>query len=45
MNVIESDELNAFCHDAGLEVTSCQLSAVEKRSPNFAVITLVARKP
>ena len=40
-----TDELNAFCHDAGLEVTSCQVSAVEKRSPNFAVITLVARKP
>ncbi len=39
------DELRRHCEDAGLELQSCAVSAVEKRSPNFAVLTLVARKP
>jgi len=38
-------ELRGFCSGAGLEAQEIQLSAVEKRSPNFEVLTLIARKP
>lgn len=38
-------ELEQLCREAGLEVESCQISAVEKRSPNFAVLTILGRKP
>jgi ArsR family transcriptional regulator len=37
--------LEALCSDSGLEVLSCTISAVEKRSPNFAVLAVSARKP
>jgi ArsR family transcriptional regulator len=40
-----ADELKALCHQSGLDVLSCSVSAVEKRSPNFAVLTLVATRP
>ncbi len=35
-------ELQAFCQAAGLSVSFCTTSSVEKRTPNFAVITLMA---
>ena len=38
-------ELHELCLDAGLEPRSIQVSAVEKRTPNFEVLTLVAGKP
>jgi ArsR family transcriptional regulator len=38
-------QLRNFCSGAGLEAQEIQLSAVEKRSPNFEVLTLIARKP
>jgi ArsR family transcriptional regulator len=39
-----SDRLAAICRDSGLTVESCQVSTVEKRSPNFAVLSLTASK-
>ncbi|MDX1379940.1 MAG: metalloregulator ArsR/SmtB family transcription factor [Xanthomonadales bacterium] len=39
------ERLDKLCRDAGLEPGSCRVSAVEKRAPHFAVLTLVARKP
>jgi ArsR family transcriptional regulator len=38
-------KLRKFCASAGLEAQNIQISAVEKRSPNFEVLTLIARKP
>ena len=38
------EELEKLCVEAGLEVESCAISAVEKRSPNFAVLILVGIK-
>ena len=37
-------QLREFCSSAGLEPQNVQISAVEKRSPNFEVLTLIARK-
>ncbi|NIM69824.1 MAG: metalloregulator ArsR/SmtB family transcription factor [Xanthomonadales bacterium] len=34
--------LEKHCRDAGLEPVACRVSAVEKRAPHFAVITLLA---
>lgn len=39
------ERLDKLCRDAGLEPGGCRVSAVEKRAPHFAVLTLVARKP
>ena len=38
-------QLRRFCTNAGLEPQNIQISAVEKRTPNFEVLTLVAGKP
>ncbi len=38
-------QLRKLCTKAGLEVLGIQLSTVEKRSPNFEVLTLTAVKP
>jgi len=38
-------KLRKFCTSAGLEAQSIKISAVEKRPPNFEVLTLMARKP
>jgi ArsR family transcriptional regulator len=38
-------ELGQHIRRAGLELESCEVTAVEKRAPNFAVLTLVAVKP
>lgn len=38
-------QLQKFCTNAGLEPQNIQLSAVEKRTPNFEVLTLMAGKP
>lgn len=38
-------QLRKLCKDAGLEPQSIQISAVEKRTPNFEVLTLIAIKP
>ena len=38
-------KLHELCLDAGLEPRSIQVSAVEKRTPNFEVLTLIAGKP
>jgi ArsR family transcriptional regulator len=38
-------QLRQFCTRAGLEPQSIQVSAVEKRAPNFEVLTLMAGKP
>jgi len=38
-------QLETLCADAGLQVQSCSISAIEKRTPNFSVLSLSARKP
>jgi ArsR family transcriptional regulator len=38
-------ELRGHCTKAGLEPLDCHVAAVEKRVPNFSVLTLVAQKP
>ncbi len=38
-------QLRKLCNKAGLEPLNIQLSAVEKRTPNFEVLTLIADKP
>lgn len=38
-------QLRKFCLNAGLEPGYIQISAVEKRTPNFEVLTLIASKP
>lgn len=38
-------QLRQYCTVAGLEPQNIQISAVEKRSPNFEVLTLMAGKP
>ena len=38
-------QLLKLCSKAGLETLNIQLSAVEKRTPNFEVLTLIAGKP
>ena len=38
-------QLRKLCTEAGLEPQSIQISAVEKRTPNFEVLTLIATKP
>lgn len=37
--------LRKFCSQCGLEPQNIQISAVEKRTPNFEVLTLMAGKP
>ena len=37
-------ELENFCTDAGLKVRTCSVSAIEKRTPNFSVLSLAAVK-
>lgn len=39
------EALRMFCTVSGLEPTTIQVSAVEKRTPNFEVLTLMAAKP
>ncbi len=41
----ESAALRTLAEDAGLEVRHCAIGAVEKRPPNFQVLTLLARRP
>ncbi len=41
----EPDQLEGLARKAGLRVVSCGISAVEKRKPNFSVITLHAVRP
>lgn len=36
--------LKKHCRKAGLEPESCRVTAVEKRAPNFAILTLLATK-
>jgi len=38
-------QLKKFCTSAGLKAHNIQVSAVEKRTPNFEVLTLIASKP
>ena len=38
-------QLKKFCTNAGLKPHNIQISAVEKRTPNFEVLTLIAGKP
>ncbi len=40
-----TSQLEKLCHDAGLQVQSCSISAIEKRTPNFSVLSLSASKP
>jgi len=40
-----SNQLEKLARGAGLEVRSCTVAAVEKRVPNFSVLTLSAAKP
>jgi len=39
------EALQKFCTKSGLEPATIQVSAVEKRTPNFEVLTLMAAKP
>ena len=38
-------QLRKLCIQSGLEPQNIQMSAVEKRTPNFEVLTLMAKKP
>jgi ArsR family transcriptional regulator len=38
-------QLEKYCVDAGLHVQTCAVSAIEKRSPNYSVLSLSAVKP
>jgi len=38
-------QLKKFCTSAGLKPHNIQISAVEKRTPNFEVLTMIAGKP
>jgi ubiquinone/menaquinone biosynthesis C-methylase UbiE len=38
-------ELEKFCRGVNLEPVSCHVAAVEKRAPNFSILTLLAEKP
>ena len=38
-------ELEKYCIGAGLEPVNCKVAAVEKRAPNFSILTLLAEKP
>jgi ubiquinone/menaquinone biosynthesis C-methylase UbiE/DNA-binding transcriptional ArsR family regulator len=38
-------QLEKYCSDAGLQVRTCAVSAIEKRSPNYSVLSLSAVKP
>lgn len=38
-------QLERLSSDAGLQVRSCTVSAVEKRTPNFSVLSLMAVRP
>jgi len=40
-----ASSLRKLCTNAGLEPFSIQLSGIEKRTPNFEVLTLIAGKP
>ena len=40
-----ADQLQQYSVNAGLEPLSVQVSAIEKRAPNFKVLTLLARRP
>ncbi len=37
--------LEKLCRETGLEPVTCRVTAVEKRAPNFAILTLLANKP
>ncbi|WP_223846352.1 ArsR/SmtB family transcription factor [Wenzhouxiangella sp. AB-CW3] len=38
-------QLNEYCDKAGLEVGFCDVTSIERKTPNFHIITLLARKP
>jgi ubiquinone/menaquinone biosynthesis C-methylase UbiE len=38
-------QLNQLCSQAGFKAQKVQISAIEKRTPNFKVLTLIAAKP
>ncbi len=38
-------QLRKLCRGAGLDPISIQVSAIEKRTPNFKILTLIADKP
>ena len=38
-------QLRKFCTNAGLKPQNIRISAIEKRTPNFEVLTLIAGKP
>ena len=40
-----TQQLEKLSLQSGLEVQSCTVSAIEKRTPNFSVLSLSARKP
>ena len=40
-----TNQLEKLCDDASLQVQSCSISAIEKRTPNFSVLCLSASKP
>jgi ArsR family transcriptional regulator len=39
------ENLEQLVEKAGMEVISCRVSAVERRTPNFAVLSVSARRP
>jgi ArsR family transcriptional regulator len=38
-------QLEALTEQAGLDVQACTVSAIEKRTPNFSVLSLSATRP
>ncbi len=44
-NGFTTRELTRYCGAAGLEVHFCDVTSIERKTPNFHIITLLARKP
>ncbi len=40
-----TNQLTEFCAAAGLEVGFCDITSIERKAPNFRIITLLAQKP
>lgn len=39
------NQLETMCHDVGLDLNFCQITSIERKTPNFRIITLLARRP
>ena len=44
-NGFRAETLRTLCEEAGLAVDFCAVTSIERKKPNFKIITLMARKP